>query len=169
MRLSVLLVCLAGCGSSASQVPARSADEGTQVSAADVQRWVDAWNSHDIEKVSALFSPDVVVYQPENPRPLDSKGLRGFFGMIFKAYPNFHIEVQDALVDGLKAATFERVTGTWSGPFTDPAKGQTTQGNNRSFDHQGVMYLVYNPDHKIREVRIYWDRLTVDQQLGIKP
>jgi len=31
------------------------------------------------------------------------------------------------------------------------------------------MYLVYNPDHTIREVRIYWDRLTVDQQLGITP
>ena len=136
---------------------------------ADIQRWADAWNSHDIDRVSALFSPDVTIYQPENPKPLDSTHLRGFFSMIFRAYPDFHIEVQDALIDGLKAATFERVTGTWKGPFTDPATGKTMPGNGRAFDHPGVMYIVYNPDHSIREVRIYWDRLTVDQQLGITP
>jgi steroid delta-isomerase-like uncharacterized protein len=136
---------------------------------ADIQRWTEAWNSHDIDKVAALFSPDVTIYQPENPRPLGQAGLRGFFSMIFKAYPDFHVEVQDALIDGSKAATFERVTGTWSGPFTDPATGKTTPGNGRKFDHPGVMYIVYKPDHSIREVRIYWDRLTVDQQLGITP
>jgi ketosteroid isomerase-like protein len=89
--------------------------------------------------------------------------------MIFLAYPDFHIVVENALIDGRKAATFERVTGTWSGPFTDPATGKTTAGTGRAFDHPGVMYLVYNRDHSIREVRIYWDRLTVDQQLGITP
>ena len=136
---------------------------------ADIQRWSEAWNSHDIDKVTALFSKDMVIYQPENPKPLDHAGLRGFFSMIFRAYPDLHITVQDALIDGAKAATFERVTGTWSGPFTDPATGKTTPGNGRAFDHPGVMYLVYNPDHTIREVRIYWDRLTVDQQLGITP
>jgi len=136
---------------------------------ADIQRWSEAWNSHDIDKVTALFSQDVVIYQPENPKPLDHAGLRNFFSMIFRAYPDFHIAVEDALIDGRKAATFERVTGTWSGPFTDPATGKTTAGNGCAFDHPGVMYLVYNPDHTIREVRIYWDRLTVDQQLGITP
>jgi len=136
---------------------------------ADIQRWTDAWNSHDIDKVEALFSRDITIYQPENPKPLGRDGLRGFFSMIFKAYPDFHIVVEDALIDGSKAATFERVTGTWSGPFTDPTSGKTTPGNGRAFDHPGVMYLVYNPDHSINEVRIFWDRLTVDQQLGITP
>ena len=146
--------------------PARAAEP---IGKADIQRWADAWNSHDIDRVEALFSPDVTVYQPENPQPLDKARLRGFFSMIFRAYPDFHVTIQDALIDGSKAATFERVTGTWSGPFTDPASGKTTVGNGRAFDHPGVMYLVYNPNHTIREVRIYWDRLTVDRQLGITP
>jgi steroid delta-isomerase-like uncharacterized protein len=150
-------------------VLASRAQAAEPIGKADIQRWTDAWNSHDIDKVSALFSSDVTIYQPENPKPLGSAGLRGFFSMIFRAYPDFHIEVQDALIDGDKAATFERVTGTWSGPFTDPATGKTTPANGRAFDHPGVMYLLYNPDHTIRELRIYWDRLTVDQQLGITP
>jgi len=32
-----------------------------------------------------------------------------------------------------------------------------------------VMYIVYKPDHKIKLLRIFWDRLTVDQQLGVTP
>ena len=134
---------------------------------ADIQTWADAWNSHDIDKVMALFSPDVIIHQPSNPKPLDMAGVHGFFSMIFNAYPDFHVEVTDAVVDGLKGVSVERVTGTWSGSYTDPATGKTMPGNGRKFDHPGVMVLTYRPDHNIKEVYIYWDRLTVDQQLGV--
>jgi hypothetical protein len=83
------------------------------ISHADIQRWADAWNSHDIEAVMVLFAPDVVINQPANPKPLESAGIRSFFTMIFKAYPDFHVDVTDAIVDGLKGVSVERVTGTW--------------------------------------------------------
>lgn len=136
---------------------------------ADIQRWAEAWNSHDIDTVMALFTPDVVIHQPSNPRPLDAAGTRAFFAMIFKAYPDFHVTLTDALVDGVQGVSVERVTGTWSGPYVDPATGKTTPGNGRRFDHPGVMLLHYRADHRIDDVTIYWDRLTVDQQLGITP
>ncbi|TPK78117.1 ester cyclase [Mesorhizobium sp. B2-4-17] len=136
---------------------------------ADIDRWAAGWNSHDIETVMMLFTPDVVIHQPSNPTPLDAAGTRAFFSMIFKAYPDFHVELTDKLVDGMTGVSVEQVTGTWSGPYTDPATGKTTPGNNRKFDHAGVMRLKYAPDHRIQEVTIYWDRLTVDQQLGIAP
>jgi hypothetical protein len=63
---------------------------------ADVQRWVDAWNSHDIGTVAALFEPDAVIHQPSNSKPLDVAGARAFFSMIFKAYPDFHVDLQEA-------------------------------------------------------------------------
>jgi steroid delta-isomerase-like uncharacterized protein len=135
----------------------------------DLAHWEAAWNSHDIDTVLTLFTPDVVINQPSNPKPLDLAGARGFFAMIFKAYPDFHIAVTDSVIEGLKAVSIERVTGTWSGPFTDPATGVTTPGNGRQFDHPGVMVLTYRPDHRISRLDIYWDRLMVDQQLGIKP
>lgn len=31
------------------------------------------------------------------------------------------------------------------------------------------MLLAYTADHRISRVDIYWDRLTVDEQLGVKP
>jgi hypothetical protein len=35
--------------------------------------------------------------------------------MIYKAYPDFHVAVADAVVEGNTAASIERVTGTWAG------------------------------------------------------
>jgi steroid delta-isomerase-like uncharacterized protein len=146
--------------------PASAADAGP-ITGKDLKHWEDAWNSHDIGKVADLFAPDVVINQPSNPKPLDLAGARKFFAMIFKAYPDFHIEVRDSVIQGLKAVSIERVTGTWSGPFVDPATGASTPGNGRKFDHPGAMVITYRPDHKITRIDIYWDRLIVNQQLGI--
>jgi steroid delta-isomerase-like uncharacterized protein len=140
-----------------------------KVSQADVERWSAAWNSHDVDQVAALFASDVQIDQPENPKPLDLAGARAFFGMIFKAYPDFHIEVRRAIIDGSTFVSVEQVTGTWSGPFVDPASGASTPGNGRKFDHPGVMVIDYGPDHKIKHLAIYWDQLIVDRQLGITP
>jgi steroid delta-isomerase-like uncharacterized protein len=150
----------------AAATPAPVSDMGP-ITQADIGHWAAAWNSHDIDTVLALFTPDVVIHQPSNPKPLDLAGARNFFSMIFKAYPDFHVDVTEALVDGWKAASVERVTGTWSGPLTDPATGKTAPGNGRSFDHPGVMLLTYTPDHRINDVAIVWDRLQVAQQLGL--
>jgi steroid delta-isomerase-like uncharacterized protein len=135
----------------------------------DVNRWADAWNSHNINTVLALFSKDVKIDQPENAKPLDYQGARGFFSMIFKAYPDFHVTVREAITDGLSAVSVEQVTGTWTGPFVNPQTGKSTPGNGRHFDHPGAMVLHYNTEHKIVRVSIYWDQLTVDKQLGITP
>jgi steroid delta-isomerase-like uncharacterized protein len=141
----------------------------TPVTRADIDRWAAAWNSHDIDQAMALFAPDVLIDQPENPKPLDFNGARAFFSMIFRAYPDFHVTVKQAVIEGFTAVSIERVTGTWSGPFVDPATGTSTPGNQRTFDHPGVMLIQYAPDHQITHVSIYWDQLIVDRQLGITP
>jgi steroid delta-isomerase-like uncharacterized protein len=135
----------------------------------DVARWAAAWNSHNIDRVLALFAKDVQIEQPENAKPLDYGGARKFFSMIFKAYPDFHVTVRQAIVDGRWAVSVEQVTGTWSGPFVDPNTGKVTPGNGRHFNHPGAMVLLYDSDGKIRHVSIYWDQLVVDRQLGITP
>jgi steroid delta-isomerase-like uncharacterized protein len=95
----------------------------------DVTRdWADAWNSHDISKVLALFAKDIEIEQLENDKPLDYEGARKFFSMIFKAYPDFHVAVVQAIVDGRSAVSVEHVTGTWTGPFVNPKSGKVTPG-----------------------------------------
>jgi steroid delta-isomerase-like uncharacterized protein len=149
-----------------------AADSGQPVPVTHVDiihGWADAWNSHNINTVLALFSKNVQIDQPENAKPLSYDGARSFFSMIFTAYPDFHVTVRQAIVDGQTAVSVEEVTGTWTGPFVDPQTGTRTPGNGRHFDHPGAMVLTYDGAHKIQHLSIYWDQLTVDRQLGIVP
>jgi steroid delta-isomerase-like uncharacterized protein len=136
---------------------------------ADLDTWAAAWSSHNVDTAMALFDKDVTIDQPANPKPLTYAAARKFFGMIFKAYPDFHVRLVKAIVDGYDAVSVEQVTGTWSGTYTDPATGKSNPGNGRHFDHPGAMVIHYKKNHKIDHVSIYWDQLTVDRQLGIKP
>lgn len=167
MRAVYAALCAAIVGFAA--FPQRAGAAEGPVTHQDIYRWADAWNSHDIDRVLALFSKNVQIDQPENARPLDYEHTRAFFSMIFKAYPDFHVVIRQAIVDGSSAVSVEQVTGTWSGPFVDPNTGHSTPGNGKHFDHPGAMVLTYNPDHTIRHVTIIWDQLTVDHQLGIAP
>ena len=38
----------------------------------DLDRWVEAWNTHDMSKVVAPFAPGGVFHQPQNPEPRDA-------------------------------------------------------------------------------------------------
>ncbi|MBV8164118.1 MAG: ester cyclase, partial [Candidatus Eremiobacteraeota bacterium] len=79
--------------------PLRALSGETPVTHQDVTRaWADAWNSHDIAKVLALFAKHVQIDQPANEKPLDYEGAGKFFSMIFKAYPDFHVTVVEAIV-----------------------------------------------------------------------
>ena len=133
----------------------------------DIQRWIDAWNSHDIDRIVELFADDAVIHQPQNPKPLDKDGLQGFFGMLFGTYPDINFELQGSVIEGNEAASWEQVTGTMTGEFTDPSTGNTLEPTGKSFDIPGAMHLSYNDDHELTEVRIYWDRLVFMTQLGL--
>ncbi|HEV8020648.1 MAG TPA: ester cyclase [Candidatus Lustribacter sp.] len=158
---------VAAIGIAAGPTTARAAQ--APVTNADAQRWAATWNSHNIGTVLAILAKDVQIDQPENPKPLDYQGARGFFTMIFRAYPDFHVTVRQWIAQGNAAVSVEQVTGTWSGPFIDPASGKSTPGNGRRFDHPGAMVIAYDAEHKINHISIYWDQLTVDHQLGITP
>lgn len=166
-QIVTALLMVAACDAILVPVKVESADSA--VTHQDVYRWAAAWNSHDINTVLSLFTKDVQIDQPENARPLDYAGARRFFSMIFRAYPDFHVTVRQAITEGQSAVSVERVTGTWTGPFIDPQTKKSTPGNGRRFDHPGAMVLLYDGTHHIRHVSIYWDQLTVDRQLGIVP
>ncbi len=137
---------------------------------ADIERWLAAWNSHDIDRILALFDEDMVMYQPQNPKPLGKADVARFFGLLFSAFPDIRFERSaEPTIDGLQAASWERVTGTMTGEFLDPATGARLAPTGRSFDIPGAMRLVYRPNGRLASVHIYWDRLLFSQQLGLLP
>lgn len=139
----------------------------TPITADHVHRWLDAWNSHDIEQIKALFTDDMVMYQPQNPKPLNKENTLNYFAGLFGTYPDIHFASDGFLIQGLEVASWEIVTATMTGPFHDPATGHTIPPTGKAFEILGAMRLKYSPDGLINSVRIYWDRQSLAQQLGL--
>lgn len=138
-----------------------------RVTDADMRVWFDAWNSHDVARVQEIFADDVTIVEPLVPEPLQGKaGLAGFFGPLFKTYPDIHFAEESYLLSGNEAASWERITGTLAGPTRD-LRGRPVASTGRSFDIQGAIRIRWNDAGKIDKVVIYWDRLLLFQQLGL--
>jgi steroid delta-isomerase-like uncharacterized protein len=138
-----------------------------EITSAHVHAWLDAWNSHNIDRIKGLFAEDMIMYQPQNPKPLSRDGAVGYFSMLFGTYPDIHFAGDGFLIQGNEVASWEVVTGTMTGPFHDPATGHEIPPTGKSFEIPGAMRLIYNEDGLIKSVRIYWDRQSFSQQLGL--
>lgn len=159
-----VLFALISCGTNNSS---HGKTDTNPITHADVEHWLAAWNSHNIDSIDALFSDEALIYQPQNPKPLTKKTMNPFFEMVFKTYPDIKFAKEGITVEGYDAASWEDVTGTMEGAFTDPSTGVTVQPTGKHFEHHGAMHITYNPDHTIKEVHIIWDQLVVLKQLGL--
>lgn len=137
------------------------------ISEKEIYNWLDAWNSHVIERILDLFVGDAVVYQPQNPLPLNKQKLSAFFSLLFETYPDIHFKTEGFIIQGNEAASWETVTGTMSNAFHDPATGNIVEATGNFFKIDGAMRIIYDDEKRIKSVRIYWDRLSLNQQLGL--
>ncbi|OBF86129.1 hypothetical protein A5791_01385 [Mycobacterium sp. 852002-51163_SCH5372311] len=137
------------------------------ITKAHVQRWLDAGNTLDSRKLAEIMSDDVVMHQPQNPRPLTKPDMVEFFGMLWNAFPDMHFHGEGSTIEGNEAASWERVTGTLTGSYVDPTSGRTIEPTGKKFDLRAAMHLVFDDEGQISEVSIFWDRLAFMQQLGL--
>jgi predicted ester cyclase len=141
---------------------------GSHISHADISHWISAWNSHNIDSIDALFAEHALIYQPQNPRPLTKGTMNPFFEMVFKTYPDIRFESLAIIVEGNEAVSWERVSGTMLGTFTEPATGQILQPNHKRFNYEVAKRLVYDANHKIKELHIILDEQILARQLGLQ-
>ena len=134
---------------------------------ADVEKWIAAWNTHESDKIAALFADDVTMFQPQNPKPLTKTAMLGYFEMLFKSYADINFKSNGATIQNNEIASWETITGTMTGEFHDPATGKIIAPTNKSFSVEGAMHIVYNDVGLIKSVRIYWDRMDMYAQVGL--
>jgi len=139
----------------------------TPITHADVERWIAAWNSHNLDSIDAFYADDALIYQTQNPEPLTKKTMNHFFEMVFKTYPDIKFESKAITVEEYEAVSWENVTGTMKGEFTNPTTGQTLAPNGKHFEYEVAKRITYNHDHKIKEVHIIFDELTLSRQLNL--
>jgi hypothetical protein len=71
-----------------------------------VEEWLQAWNSHDLERLMSHYSPEVKFYSPlivqmgfgQDGMIADLSELRSYFASGLARYPDLHFEYRDVLL-----------------------------------------------------------------------
>jgi steroid delta-isomerase-like uncharacterized protein len=132
------------------------------------QRWAEAWNSQDAEKVLSLMTEDIVYDDsgwPETLRGHDE--VRRFLEYIWRAFPDLEFEVIEGplVAQGeMKAADYWRGRGTMLGPVDPPGFAPT----GARVEFEGAGFYEFR-DGRISRLRFVFDMMRAGQQIGAVP
>lgn len=137
---------------------------GSSTSPQKIRRLVDelyaAWSLHQLEKIDAIFTDDVVyedVASGEVHR--GTEAIKQLLRAVYAWAPDYRVTKTSLIVANDTAATEWLSEGIQTGPIGDlPASGN-------SFRLRGVSFLTFR-DGKIASVTDYYDMATFLTQLG---
>lgn len=94
-----------------------------------VRQLVDAWNSRDIDRITALYDAEYHGYDVAQVRPQQGiADLHSTFTAYWQAFPDLHFTAEQFVFDGDQLALFYRATGTHRGAFLRiPATGHAVE------------------------------------------
>jgi steroid delta-isomerase-like uncharacterized protein len=133
-----------------------------------VPRWLDAWNSHQIERVLSFLTEDVEVRDDSWPTTMYGHAdVRAFLAALWQAIPDMTFELLEGPFvdpDGPGASFRWRGGGAFTGVMDPPGFAPT----GRRWDIDGADFQKYR-DGRISKLRVVCDMMTVARQLGVMP
>ena len=131
-------------------------------------QWIDAWNSHEVDRLLALMSEDIEYRDDAWPKPMRGHAdVREFLEASWRAFPDMTFELLGGpyVIPGEPRAAFHwRGWATHTGPLEPP--GLTPTG--RRWEIEGADFHEYR-DGRVCKLRIAFDMLSVSRQLGLMP
>lgn len=130
------------------------------------RRTIDAFNSHDRDRIAATNTVDARFVAPPDIEFSGREAVTDYAMAWLSAFPDARIDVHDEIVSGDRAVlqfTFRGThTDTLHGPGGDiPATGKRLEG-------RGVQILTIAGD-EVAETQLYFDQVQVMTQLGLMP
>jgi steroid delta-isomerase-like uncharacterized protein len=132
------------------------------------QRWLEAWNSHEPDRVLALMTEDIEYRDDSWPTTMHGHAdVREFLEAIWRATPDMTFELLAGpyVIPGEPRAAFHwRGGGTHTGPLEPPGFAPT----GRAWELDGVDFHEYR-DRRVHRLRIAFDMMSASRQLGLVP
>jgi steroid delta-isomerase-like uncharacterized protein len=140
------------------------------------ERWVPAWNAHDIDELETLVTEDITWEDPAM-RGATVHGraeFRAFIERYFQAFPDVRVEAIGAPylpLEGTALAVRSRMRGTFTGELIPWGKGldsapPTISPTGRRFDIRGVDFYEFR-DGLVCDWIIVYDLLGFSIQIGL--
>ena len=126
--------------------------------------YFDAIKARDVDAMAECWKPGSVDHFYGMATLRVPEDLKAWFGNLFRAFPDFAMEVTDMVAYGDKAAVRWRATGT----FTGPGKFEGLTATGASVELEGLDLLTI-ADGKVVENRAYTNATELARQLGAMP
>jgi steroid delta-isomerase-like uncharacterized protein len=125
------------------------------------QRFFNAWDTREADAILAAFAKGGTYQNPDTGQALIGQAIATFAKGVWAAFPDFSTELISIGESGGGLVTYQWVMrGTNTGPGLD---GSPPTG--RPLTLTGATFVQVEGE-KIRSVQDYFDRKTVDEQLG---
>jgi steroid delta-isomerase-like uncharacterized protein len=119
----------------------------------------EALNKGNLSVIDEYLAPDFIYHGPT----LEVKGVAGykkFLAELRRAYPDIHVDVKEIMAEGDLVATRTQCTFTFTGQVDAiPPTGKSVSMSSTIIDRF--------KDGKLAETWEHYDRLDLNQQLGI--
>jgi steroid delta-isomerase-like uncharacterized protein len=133
-----------------------------------VPRWLEAWNSHQANRVLELLTDDVEIRDDSWPKTMFGHGdVREFLEALWRAVPDMTFDLLEGpyVIPGEPRASFHwRGSGTFTGRMDPPGFAPT----GHRWEVDGVDFQEYR-DGRIAKLRVVFDLMTLSRQLGVMP
>lgn len=133
--------------------------------AAQIRQLFDAWNAHDGEGVAQFYTSDGTVRDSADPdnAATGKDAIVARARMILGGFSDTKLEIVSICVDGDRACTEWRFSGTHDGEFLGvPASG-------RRIDNIGANVDEFDENGKIVSETAYWDTARFLREAGVLP
>lgn len=130
---------------------------------------IAAWNAHDVDRLLAIVSDNVVWQDVGSPQPLRGKdGVRQFAQGWFSAFPDIKLTATNRVIGEDQVAAEVEFTGTNSGPLQLAPGAPAIPATGKKVNGKGT-YFVRIKNGKAVEVHTYPDVAGLMMQLGLMP
>lgn len=127
----------------------------------NLQRAIEAWNAGDLVSYLELYD-EAISLHGYSPEPMNKTAVRGFYSIIFAAFPASQLTLDEEIVDGDRVALRFTQTGVHQGEFM----GVAPTGKEFSMAGQTVLHF---RDGRVIERWSTADMLGLMVQLGALP
>ncbi len=133
----------------------------------DIQRLVDSviefWNTGNPEVAKRLYAENAERRDPNKAEPARGpQEIARYVAEIHTGFPDFKLEIKQRVAEADRLVTQWTCTGTHKGEF------QGISATGKRIEITGLA-LVRIENGKVAEERVYFDRLTMLEQLGAVP
>jgi steroid delta-isomerase-like uncharacterized protein len=126
-----------------------------------VEEAYEALNAHDINRYEKTVDDSQVIETVASPTPIHGReAIKHFIASYFKAFPDFHQDIEQMIASGDSVVSRWHFTGTQRGEYNGVSP------TNRQISLRGcTISEIWNG--RIVKSSIFFDQLAILQQLGV--